>query len=78
MKSAPPGGEGDAPPQTGVGGLDCTADLRGEGARPQAELTWWREGKEVEGTTETVLEDGNLTVSTYAFTPRAERTTGNR
>ncbi|GIY38683.1 uncharacterized protein CDAR_574721 [Caerostris darwini] len=48
--------------------LTCEA----RGARPQAELTWWREGKEVEGTTETVLEDGNLTVSTYAFTPRAE------
>ncbi|KAF8773189.1 B-cell receptor CD22 like protein [Argiope bruennichi] len=48
--------------------LTCEA----RGARPQAELTWWREGKEVEGTTETVLEDGNLTMSTYAFTPKAE------
>ncbi|GFQ72134.1 uncharacterized protein TNCT_416441 [Trichonephila clavata] len=48
--------------------LTCEA----RGARPQAVLTWWREGKEVEGTTETVLEDGNLTMSTYAFTPRSE------
>ncbi|XP_054715275.1 LOW QUALITY PROTEIN: nephrin-like [Uloborus diversus] len=42
------------------------------GARPQAVLTWWREDKEVQGTTETVMEDGNLTLSTYAFTPRPE------
>ncbi|KFM60636.1 Nephrin, partial [Stegodyphus mimosarum] len=48
--------------------LTCEA----RGARPQALLTWWREGKEVQGTTETVLEDGNLTMSTYAFTPKPE------
>ena len=48
--------------------LTCEA----RGARPQAILTWWRNGHEVEGTTETVLEDGNLTMSTYAFTPKPE------
>ncbi|XP_015916656.2 neural cell adhesion molecule 2 [Parasteatoda tepidariorum] len=48
--------------------LTCEA----RGGRPQAVLTWWREGKEVEGTSETILEDGNLTMSTYAFTPKAE------
>ncbi|XP_054715266.1 protein turtle homolog B-like [Uloborus diversus] len=42
------------------------------GARPQAIITWWRDGEEVLGTTETVLEDGNLTLSTYAFTPKLE------
>ncbi|KAG8177765.1 hypothetical protein JTE90_011103 [Oedothorax gibbosus] len=48
--------------------LTCEA----RGARPQALLSWWREGKLVQGTTETVLEDGNLTVSTFAFTPKTE------
>ena len=43
------------------------------GSRPRATLTWWLDGRKIDvGTTETVSDGGNLTVSTLYLEPAPE------
>ncbi|XP_050712530.1 hemicentin-1-like [Eriocheir sinensis] len=52
-------------PEGGLHTLLCEAT----GSRPPADLTWWLDGDFVESSTTQVLQEGNMSRSTFTFSP---------